>query len=271
MLEILRLFNFDSELDEIKTFHICESPGQMMDACKYYVTKILNKKHTWTAQNIIETAIYDKFGLIEQHANQWNYGVKQKGDITNIHNIMYYRDKYKHTDIQWVSGDCGIKVCEKNKSLKMHFAEILTTMLILSDGGHYVSKVYFPIVDKGLINLLYILFNQFDEFYFYKSYQRPDCIEVNLIGKGYKYNKALTERLIDIYKSGVLTGLDKCSQQFEIQILNFSKQLYTLVASSIERNLYYYDHIHDIPGDLLKKLINDRHIEWDNKFMGDLR
>ena len=265
MFEILKLFKFDSKNDTVKTFHVCEAPGLMMMAMKYYITRILKKKHTWKAQSSTETDIFDEFKLIERMRESWNFGPSKTGDITDIKNILYYKQKYQNTGIEWFSGDCGIPFEEKDKTLRLHFAEVLSMMSVLSNGGNFVGKLFFPLVDDTLISLLYIIYKQFDEFYFYKSYQNSWNLEVFVIGKGYKYDEKLVNELIDVYKNN--KELNKVSMKFNLQLLNFTEKLYDIHSESINRNLYYMDHIHDLPHDLLKSRIKDRNEDWDKMFM----
>ena len=55
--------------------------------------------------------------------------------------------------------------------------------------------------------------------------------------------------------------------KFNLQLLNFTEKLYDIHSESINRNLYYMDHIHDLPHDLLKSRIKDRNEDWDKMFM----
>ena len=39
LYEILKIFKFNNKSKTIKTFHICEAPGNMIMSIKYYINK----------------------------------------------------------------------------------------------------------------------------------------------------------------------------------------------------------------------------------------
>lgn len=273
MFEILKLFNFKSNNETVKTFHVCEAPGMMMKAMNYYITTVLKKKHSWKGQSLAwignsgkRPKIWDGYKMIERMPEGWNFGPKNTGDIMDIDNILYYREKYGNTKIEWFSGDCGDEFAAKDKTPRLHFAELLSMMLILGNGGNFVSKLYFPINDDKMMEILYIVYKQFNEFCFYKSYQNPWNTEVYVIGKGYKYDVNVVNELITHYKNDTLK-LNKCTASFKLQMFNFTEKLYYVFSEAINRHLYFIDHIHDIPDNLLKDLVVKRNNEWIEKFM----
>lgn len=275
MYEILSIFKLGSDQGAgvINTFHICEAPGNMIMAIGYYITHNLGKKQNWVAQSLVESDIGNDYGLIKKNPNKWDMGPRGTGDITDLRNILHYRDRYYPKKIDWISCDCGHEFAKQDETTQLHFAELLTMMVVLRDGGSFVSKLYFPIKDQVLIRVLSVVCGQFNEAFFYKSYQNPWNTEVYLIGKGYRRDQRVLDMMLEAYKgagANSASWLPEVSTSFKMQLLNFSSQLYAIFSSSIDRNLYYVDHIDelkDVNQQMLKDLIVERNEDWDKMFI----
>ena len=238
-------------------------------AVEFYITRILGKRHQWRAQSLVDSEIYDEYGLIRDNPDKWDFGPKKSGDITNSDNIAYYVQKYGGAD--WVTGDCGHEKAKEGDTARLHGAELLAIMSILAPNGSYVSKLYFPQRNPTMIKILYHVYRQFKKVAFYKSYQNPWNTEVYFVGQGYRRDTKSIDRFAAAFRDEKLETLDEPSAEFKLQLLQFSAQLYDIFSDSLARNLYYIDHIGNLNEPMLKELITQRNADWTDRFMSSIK
>ena len=82
-------------------FHICEAPGQMILACKYFTEQKRKNitEYNWLANSLnpfnaevkarYGNVFNDKYGLMRQHPKQWIWGADNTGDITQVKNMFF--------------------------------------------------------------------------------------------------------------------------------------------------------------------------------------
>lgn len=275
----------DRDKNNFKSFHICEAPGNFIAALMYYVktnTKI--KDYKWLAQSLNpflskeskkerRTAFGDDYGLIETYPDRWLWGKDNTGDITKADNILFYEKYMKDADL--VTSDCGVPNEESsNIMLKVHFAQILMVLNGLQLGKTFLAKLIMPIVEPIQISMLYLLYQSFDKFYFYKGVVNIYSAELYIIGMGYKgIDEQIKKKLFTVLKnfdSKFDLYDNKYPNSFIVQLNYILQKLTDQYIQNFDRQLYYVDNYQIITGDHLleiKKIIIDKNIEWASKYM----
>ena len=174
---------------------------------KYYP----NIKWEWFAQSLkpkhsknkmkYKDILFDQYNLQKNNPKRWLWGKDNTGDITNIDNILYYKQYCE--DVNVITSDCGLYT-EKHEYLYKHqkmavinFSHIFFVLYNLSKGGNFVIKIFLPFTLKLTFSLLYILYISFNEMYFYKSNQNYKSLELYVIGKGYK---GISDKKLEYYQ-----------------------------------------------------------------------
>jgi hypothetical protein len=192
-----------------KVFHICEAPGQMILATKYFVSKkrpSIDTKDTnsydWRANSLnpynaenkskyIGKPFSDDYNLIKNNPKKWLWGADNTGDITKVKNIKWFR---KYINDQWLSssnkdgkidficGDGGLNTDNDTFLLqKLDLAQAITVVACSSKGGSCCIKHFTPFIRShkdtynasgfflGFLYLYYISFEQVSLFKPYSS------------------------------------------------------------------------------------------------------
>lgn len=155
MYEILIAYNLFSDIEkQINTFHICEHPGAFIYAVKDYIKFTYpNKKHNFIFQSLnpklekkqeifkVETK------LMLGSKDNLDYGVQGTGDITDIKNILGYREKYFDQKFDLITSDCGLDCSDdftqqENTLVPIFFGAFLCAIGLLSKKGNYVWKLF---------------------------------------------------------------------------------------------------------------------------------
>jgi hypothetical protein len=270
------------------SYHLCEAPGTFINALNNFIhTKTQYDKFEWHAQslNTSYAKIGDQFGLIKRYPHRWDWGADGTGDITNIENIKYYRDKLtgirgekikeqqqkdSNTKIDLMTSDCGLEWGNPKYEL-VAFASYVAILNMLPRGGTMLYKILSPIDIPLIWNLIYITYTNFKEMTFFKPIQNAQSREFYIIAKDYLgTDKQVLDKLLDIvarwrklektgYKAPWLENLDLFNdtypEEFVYQVLEISERLTNNYVNSIERIIYYVDN-YELLGDDYK-----RHIE----------
>jgi hypothetical protein len=267
--EILVTFGLlnSSTTDTIKTFHICEAPGNFIFAFNHAIfsnpkTDTNIKKYDWYINSLnpynaeikkIYSGIFkDEYGLMKKYKHRWMFGKDDTGDITNISNLEDFYNKLGRVDI--ITGDCGLAMdysvsnLQENILAKINYSQIMAILTLLKNGGSFVIKHFLPMSLPITISYVYLLYNCFDELYFTKPVtSRPSSREIYIVGKG--YNKLSGE-----YIANLLEFLDQFNPDkslFENSDIDdaFLRQYYDIIdelinkqIDSINRSFYFYDN-----------------------------
>jgi 23S rRNA U2552 (ribose-2'-O)-methylase RlmE/FtsJ len=206
--EIYNRFDiFDNKSTNIKTFHMCEAPGQWIRATKYYIEKNYGETmHEWRANSLnpnseiniskFSNIFGDTYGMLRDNPDKWIFGADDTGDITTVRNIKWYTMYMKEFKPDVITGDAGLNVAESTLYMlhKLDFAQYV--MAVTSGATACVIKTFGPFMGMNddtkissgyFTNLLYLYILSYDKVYLYKPYtSSQQSTEFYIIGKGYK-------------------------------------------------------------------------------------
>ena len=233
------MYEIINEIDlinkNIKMFNLCEAPGQFIKSILYY-SKNKNIKVDWKAQSLnpnnkeniktYGTEIFgDMYGLLKNNPDKWDFG-DDTGDVTK--NIDYYISKYSNS-FDLVTSDCGLPDnifgVQEDRMLNINYSQFLIAFFILKNNGNYIYKIFLPIINPINIFMIYQIYQNFDELYFYKPYQNPSSSEIYIIGKN--YHRPSNEKLNDL-KSYYNNYNEQLDQQINKPNESFYQEPYTL-------------------------------------------
>ena len=266
MYDILNLVNvIDFNKNEINTLHVCEAPGNFINAINYFIK--LNKpemKYNWNANSlkpIKGTKILgDFFGFIRKYPNRWDWLKDNSGDITKLENILYIKNKFAEgtsgKNIELYTSDCGTEcntveemLDQENKMILVTYSQILIGLMVNKIGGHMIIKLFLPITKPLSYSLLYLLHNYYEKLYFIKqSSGSLGSSEFYIVG--YNKLKHLNEEdekeLLKIYllneKSSNYILYDTLPDYFISKLNNITELFIKEQYKYIKRSFIYYDN-----------------------------
>ena len=254
--ECLSLFNLIPSAKSTKTFrvfHICEAPGQMILACKYFTEQkrknitdyewIANSLNPFNHENKMKygKVVSDDYGLIRKNQQKWLWGADNTGDITRVKNIKWFR-KYIHDNmsgfgLDLIVGDGGLGTGNDTLLLqKLDLAQVITVLACSAKGGACVIKHFTPYMTNHpetldatgfFVSFLYMYYVAFEEVSLFKPYSsNPDSGEFYVVGKGFTgVDDEQLERLykiLDNFKvNNALIPKDMIPETFILQINGF--------------------------------------------------
>ena len=118
-------------------------------------------------------------------------GKDKTGNLYNIDNIKYLRDKFKDNKCDLVTGDGGFDYSidfnkQEQLSYRLIFCEIVSALSILKNGGNFILKI-FEIHTNLTVHFIYLLNIYFETVNIMKPYiSRPANSEKYLICKNFK-------------------------------------------------------------------------------------
>lgn len=160
--ECLSVFNLiPSNTENYKVFHICEAPGQMILAAKYFAEKkypnITN--YDWRANSlnpfnaevkrIFGSVFSDEYKLMSKYPKKWLWGDDNTGDITRVKNIKWFKT---YID-KWLSNSTK----KFNKSNKPTTDNPDKLNLIIGDGGLSAESDAFILQKLDLAQVIVVL------------------------------------------------------------------------------------------------------------------
>ena len=272
MYDILNIVPIiDLNVKQINTLHVCEAPGNFINAINYYI-KSNNKDmpqvppviYNWKANSLYpikNTKIFgDSYGFIKKYPNRWDWLYDKSGDINKLSNINYLINKYKNID--FYTSDCGLE-CEtvedmldqENKMILTTYSQIILGLITNKIGGHMLIKLFLPISKPLSYCLLFLLHQYYDHLFFIKqSSGSLGSSEFYLVG----YNKLNDleekdkEELLKIYKmdtegtSGKIdsnyTFYDEIPEYFIDKLNNITELFILEQIKYIKRSIIYYDN-----------------------------
>ena len=210
--EILEYYKFldDIPTNTIKYFGICEQPGAFIYAINHYVKQKLNKQFDFVLQSLNHVmdsnAFKPEINLHKQYQNKYDYGSDATGDITNLENIKYYRQKYYDSHFDIITADCGINCSsdygeqEKN-SLNLVLSQVILALSLANKNTNFFFKL-FTISEELTKEIIYMLS------YFFTTIQicrtittKPASGEIYCVCTNFKYEKLVMDKKIDfVYK-----------------------------------------------------------------------
>ena len=269
-----------------KSLHICEAPGTFINCINNYIyTKTQYNSYEWISQSLkprgaksTADILGDNFGLIKRHPNNWDWGVDNTGDITNIENIKYYAKIAKDMNVNLMTSDCGLP-WGNPKYYHLAYASYVSILYSLPQNGTLLYKIMSPINIPLIWNLIYITYTNFKEMIFFKPVQNSQSREFYIIGKGYMGTdqKVLDKLLILVdkfndpkfNKEEYDLFNDSYPEEFVIQVQNISEKLASNYVNSIERIIYYVDNFDALGKDYQKHIesyMEEKNNDWIRKY-----
>ncbi len=283
----LKLYEILAEIDIIpkqksvyKTFHLCEAPGSFIDCLDYYIKKETNiKSFIWNAQSHKPTKgkkyFGDDYGIIKAYPNRWHWGKDGNGDITSCNNIFSYKELCK--DIDLITSDCGLPMNEPGYH-RVLFSSMVAITYLLPKDGNMIFKILLPIDISIIWDLIYLWFNNFKEFIFFKPVQNHQSREFYIIGKKYSgklENTKILNQLLDLVKDSRDTFMTtdlfegNYSELFISQMLEISQKLCDNWTFTIQKQIYYSDNMDSLDKSFKKKakiFINQKNLDFIEKY-----
>jgi 23S rRNA U2552 (ribose-2'-O)-methylase RlmE/FtsJ len=287
MYEILKIFDLvpTSASNSIKTFHICEAPGNFIFAFNHYIfTKTQIQNYDWymnslnpyneEIKKLYPEVFKDEYGLMKKYKNRLMFGNDDTGDITKISNLEDFYNKLGRVDI--ITGDCGLAIdyslsnLQENILAKINFSQVLIVLTLLKNGGSFAIKHFLPMSLPIIISYMYLLYNCFDELYLTKPItSRPSNREIYIVGKGYhklsgEYVAELLNFLNEFDPNKSLYKQTDIDENFKRQYYKAIDNLITKQIISINRSFYFYDddNIFDNYKDKLNELKEMKNKAW---------
>jgi 23S rRNA U2552 (ribose-2'-O)-methylase RlmE/FtsJ len=189
LLEIVKDLDIDITGN---TLHLAEAPGGFIQSTKYMKQKLnLNDDlyYTFSLIGNKKIPVYNKM-LLKDRNVVFLSNYKNKGDLYNVNNIKNLISTLCKKNIKFITCDGGFAenkdFCSKEQ-LHHHliFNEIVTSLLILENGGTLVLKI-FDIFTQLTFDFVYILSFLFSEVYICKPItSRPTNSEKYLVCKNF--------------------------------------------------------------------------------------
>jgi hypothetical protein len=273
--EVLETFPniINKEAKTFKVFHICEAPGQMILATKYFTSKkrknIDMKNYDWRSNSLnpynaenktkFGRVFSDDYNLIKNNPKKWLWGADNTGDITKVKNIKWFRNyisgqwlnKNKDDKLDFICGDGGLSTGNDPFLLqKLDLAQAITVVACSSIGGSCCIKHFTPFIRQHkdtynasgfFLGFLYLYYTAFEQVSLFKPYSsNADSGEFYVVGVNFL---GISETQIEnLYK--VLDGfklnhaiIEKkmMPDTFIIQINNFIKNMSELNNNAINK------------------------------------
>lgn len=243
MIEIYELFEYNKDFkegEEFESFHLAEGPGGFIEALTHIRSGRVEDKYVgMTLQNADSSCPGWKKSkyFLDLHKNvEIENGEDGTGNLLNINNLKYIREKYKNK-CNLVTADGGFDFsCDFNKQekivAKLLIAEMTYGIAIQKKGGHFVLKI-FDIFSKPTLDILYILSNLYKEVYIMKpNTSRYANSEKYIICKYFK--KENSEEVVD----RLMMYFDKLVNKNEYE------KIYSVVDK--EHDYYFISKIEEI-------------------------
>jgi DNA-directed RNA polymerase II subunit RPB2 len=211
----------------VNAFCNAELPGAFIIAINHFMkTKCVSSQFDWIASSYLPeaamqagnaTILEDKFKIYERNRLHWLMGPAPNGlpdgeqpvtgDVTDpaVINTLGNAAHQRFGDgANLYTSDVGIEIAQKDANRQeelsafVNIGQILTGLLALAVGGHFVTK-QFTFVTPFSRSLIAIVASLFEETYITKpKTSRPTNSEVYLVGKGFKgISPELAKALLD--------------------------------------------------------------------------
>ena len=181
MIEIVHTFRLNDIFDNIKSFHLAEGPGGFIEAL---VQQRQNTGDIYVGMTILdENAEMDDYNIpawkksqqfLKENPNVFiENGADGTGNILNIENFVYCKDKYA-SSIDLITADGGFDFSNdfNNQEISIAnllFAQIAYALCMQKKNGSFVLKI-FDCFMPHTIDLLFILSSFYDKVYITKPH-----------------------------------------------------------------------------------------------------
>jgi len=225
MIEIIDTFNFLTEKNSIKTFHLAEGPGGFIEAFNY---KRNNKEDiyygmTLLSENVNIPSWKKATQLLNTNKNiKIEYGASKNGDLFLKENLIYCYKKYNRT-MNYITGDGGFDFSadfnnQEDVSFKLILSQIFFALIMQKEGGHFVLKI-FDVFRIKTIEAIYLLCNLYENVFIFKpNTSRSANSEKYIICRNYKNNnKKIISNIIDNYDL-LINNIENVYSLFNIKL-----------------------------------------------------
>jgi 23S rRNA U2552 (ribose-2'-O)-methylase RlmE/FtsJ len=284
MYEMAMTFKIiDKSNPTLKSFHFCEAPGMFIIGLNHYLQTKTNIKNWDFYGNSLtidadKTALTDVYGLIDKYKNKWLIGPKASGDIRELTNIDFFKEKL--TEVDLITSDCGICVdlgdLNKYEELiaETDFAQFINMLNLLKKGGSGIIKTFIPLELPSNVCLIYTLTQVFEEVYFSKPItSRPQNSEVYLVCIGYlgidpksldKLKSLLNKKLYPKFNPK-LNWIDNIPESFVKQLEDYVVEITRQQISYLLNIFHFVDNTSEL--EKIKILRDDNKLkEITNKY-----
>jgi 23S rRNA U2552 (ribose-2'-O)-methylase RlmE/FtsJ len=212
LLELIVDHNINIEGD---TLHLAEAPGGFIEATRYVKNKygiVSDKYYTFSLIGDEATPMYNK-SLISDENIVVLSNKKNKGDLCIIENMKTLVTLLSKKNVMFITCDGGFN--ENNdfaskEQLHHHliFKEIVTSLMILKNGGCMILKI-FDIFTELTLDYVLLLSHLFSEVYICKpNTSRPTNSEKYIVCKFYN-RKRFDNRIESLCKFLCVNGIEK--------------------------------------------------------------
>jgi 23S rRNA U2552 (ribose-2'-O)-methylase RlmE/FtsJ len=210
----------------IKTFHLAEGPGGFIEA---FVQLRNNPLDVYIGMTILDNK-YDmnipswkkSTNFLKENVNVFiENGIDQTGDILNIDNFVYCKNKYG-SSIQLITADGGFDFSMdfNNQEIaisKLLFAQMAFALCMQSHGGDFILKIFDSFMPQT-IDILYILSSFYETVYITKPQtSRFANSEKYIVCKNFCFN---SNELFFPYLYNAFSKMLKCPNDFKFRFLN---------------------------------------------------
>ncbi len=271
MIEIINVFNFLNEENNITSFHLAEGPGGFIEAFNYYRN---NKKDLYYGMTLISNNINIPSWKKSSNFINLNKNVKivtgesKNGDLFLKENFLFINENFKNS-IDYITGDGGFDFSidfnkQEDLSLKLIISQIFYAIIMQKSGGVFILKV-FDTFNLKTIEMLFLLSNCYENIYSYKpNTSRIANSEKYIICKNFKDNKFITNIKTKIIENFdyILNNLDNIKTFFNIDLpiifLNKIEELNAIYGQQQLENI-------NITLNLIREYNNLNHENFINK------
>ena len=149
MIEIINIFNFFDDKNEISSFHLAEGPGGFIEAFNYIRNNPKDKYYgiTLISDDVNVPSWKKSNNYLNNNKNIIiEYGKSKDGDLFLQENLKYCYEKYGN-NIDYITADGGFDFSvdfnkQEDLSLKLIFAQIIYAIIMQKKGGHFVIKIF---------------------------------------------------------------------------------------------------------------------------------
>ena len=225
MIEIINIFNFLDEKNEINCFHLAEGPGGFIEAFNYIRNNDKDKYYGMTLiSDDVNVPSWKKSNnyLINNKNILIEYGKSKDGDLFLQENLKYCYEKYGNS-MDYITADGGFDFSidfnkQEDLSLKLIFSQIIYAIFMQKKNGHFVIKI-FDIFKYKTVELIFLLSNLYENVYIYKPHtSRIANSEKYIICKYYKKNFTNNYEYILNNYTYILDNIDSIYSFFNIKI-----------------------------------------------------
>jgi hypothetical protein len=244
--------------NKYRVFHICEAPGQMILAARYFVEK---KRHgitdyDWRANSLnpynaevrakYGKVFSDTYGLMRGNPKKWLWGADGTGDVTRVANVRWYREyiRKEMPDLNLIIGDGGLGSGSDTLVLqRLDLAQVVMVLACSRVGGACVIKHFTPFMPNHpesrdatsfFVGFMYLYYLAFSDVTLFKPYSSDMTSgEFYVVGKGFRGlgedEDAVLGRLYRVLErfevNQSLFAKDEIPDTFTMQVEGFIKQM----------------------------------------------